>query len=135
MPKLIILFYSLLTILFWQVSANAENIDENVVKQLQGRIDNIFLRWDDRWSYDQYIEESAIINSIKKSDYADDRQVVSGYFSVIRSFLTTHRVKVQFSAKVKFTNAGVKITELCYFDSTAPNSEDCINPDNPASFS
>ncbi|MCW5907402.1 MAG: hypothetical protein KIS94_06060 [Chitinophagales bacterium] len=113
------------------LTANSFAQSEAELKRvLQGVIDEIFMEWDDEWSYDTYIEESAYISSIKESSYSSNKIDIEGTFKVIRKMLfASGRVSVRFTAKVtRSSNGNVRITSLCWHDPSSPNSEDCVDP-------
>lgn len=105
------------------------NSEKEIKKAIQGRLDDIFHRWDDAWSYDTYKSETAFVNKIKESDYSNNSLIVEGTFEVVRKVLfASQTVRVQFTAKIKVSETSVRIVQVCYNDPSAPNSQDCVDP-------
>jgi hypothetical protein len=117
-------FFFSLFFLFISQSAFSQDAEVMMKRILQGRINDIFHKWDDQWSWDTYIDESAYITTLKESEYSNDRLVAEGTFTVKRF---GSKVKVKFTAKVKATSTSLIITNLCY-DDTSASDKDCCEP-------
>lgn len=104
--------------------AQAQPEVEQMKRVLQGPINSAFHRWDDEWSWDEYIDESAVISYFADSDYSADQMWAHGSFKVRRGWST---VKVQFRAKFQVSDSGVYFKQLCYTDGSI-NDEDCTDP-------
>ena len=113
-----------LALVFATQTAFSQDSETLVKRILQGRINDIFHKWDDQWSWDKYVDESAYISSIEESSYSPDKIVASGTFTVKRFGA---RVKVGFTAKIKVSDSALTITNLCYQDNSA-NDTDCCEP-------
>lgn len=103
--------------------------DEEMLKRvLQGRINDIFKRWDDNWSADKYIGETALISYFEESTYSDDMIVAHGTFTVNRTVIFTTKLNVKFTCNLKANSDGsMTISNLCYKDSSV-DMEDCCDP-------
>jgi hypothetical protein len=114
--------------LFFTATSFAQS-EAEAKRVIQGVMDEIFMRWDDEWSYDKYIEESAYVTSIEESTYSSNKMVVNGTFSVLRKMLfASTRVNVRFTAKVSLSGSTPRFTSVCWYDASAPNSQDCVDP-------
>ncbi len=123
MKKLFFLgnFIFLLSLSF--IDANAQG-EAELKRVLQGPINEIFHRWDDEWSVDKYIDESASISYFEDSEYSNNQVFAIGSFTVKRWI---GRVNVRFKAKINITNSGLEIKQLCYEDSSVEDT-DCTSP-------
>ena len=119
MKKLIVF-----SILILNVSFVFGQTEDDLKRVLHAPINEIFHRWDDEWSVDDYIDESAIITYFKDSEYSNTQIFAHGSFKVKRWFST---VKIQFTAKINITSSGMGIKSICYKDSTT-DDEGCCNP-------
>jgi hypothetical protein len=91
--------------------------------KVKAEINDMFNKWDDRWSVDTYIDESCSISSInKEGDYFK----ISGSFKVKRSlFFTSQIVTVQYDSKISATSINsFDVKSLCYTDGSA-GMQDC----------
>jgi len=120
-------FLLLLTALSFNLSAQSSA--ENMLKRvLHGRVNEIFLRWDDSWSVDRYIDESATISYFEESSYSANTLIAHGSFTVNRTIVFTSKVNVKFTCKVRVNaNGSTKIINVCYQDGSASQT-DCVDP-------
>lgn len=107
--------------------AQMSDEEKQLKKKLQPVIDNYFEKWDDKWSADQYVSETAKISYFKKSDYGDDRIEAWGSFTVLRTMIFKTKVNVQFKAVIKISGDALVISKLCYIDKSV-NQEECVDP-------
>lgn len=116
-----------LTVIFLSFfsTANAQDDVEQLKRVLQGPINNAFHRWDDEWSVDEYIDESAVISYFSESEYSTDQLWANGSFKVSRPWMGT--IKIQFRAKFSITDSGIYFQQLCYTDGSVED-EDCTDP-------
>lgn len=122
MKKIFILSFFFLACNFLMSQSSNE---EFLKRMLQGRINDIFHKWDDEWSWDTYLDETAVINAFEESTYSNDKIVAIGTFTVKRKYIG--RVVVKFNAKVKVEPGKLTITSLCY-DDTSANDKGCCEP-------
>jgi hypothetical protein len=102
----------------------SQSSNEDLLKRtLQGRINDVFHKWDDEWSWDTYLDETAIITAFEESTYSNDKIVASGTFKVKRSYMGT--VVVKFTAKVRVEVGKLTITNLCYEDASVSGRACC----------
>jgi len=115
---------AILALLFSVHSVFSQDAEATLKRVLQGRINDIFHKWDDQWSWDTYLDETAYISILQESDYSTDRIIAEGTFTVRR---LGAKVNVKFTAKIKVTSSSLIITSLCYDDSSA-SDKDCCEP-------
>jgi hypothetical protein len=114
-----------LMLIVWATTSYTQDVEAELKKMLQGRINAIFHKWDaEEWSWDDYIDESAIVSVLEESSYSTDRMLAKGAFRVSRPL---GRVTVKFEAKIEVALSGMTILSLCYIDSSVDDS-DCCDP-------
>jgi hypothetical protein len=121
----------IILISFFAIALNAQTqaeVETAMKRKLQGDINEMFNRWDDKWSYDTYQDETAIITSINEGNYSDRYFEVSGIFKVSRGYsFFSSTVSVAFSAKVSASDNNLRVTKLCYSDPGSARAKDCIS--------
>lgn len=108
---------------------SAQSDKEDALKRLlQGRINEIFHRWDDEWSADKYLDETAVISYFEESTYSNNTIVAHGTFTVKRTMIFTSKLNVKFTCKIRVNSNGTsQIVNVCYQDSSV-DQKDCCEP-------
>jgi hypothetical protein len=124
-----VFFFSVFLLLSGTASLSAQSNEEEQVKRfLQGRINEIFHRWDDEWSVDKYIDETAVISYFKESDYSTNTIIAHGTFTVKRTLIFSSNLNVKFTCKIRANSDGsTTLVNLCYQDSSV-DQKDCCEP-------
>ena len=88
---------------------------------------DIFNRWDDEWSADKYIDETAGISYFEES--SSNTIIAHGTFTVKRSaWFVTSKLNVKFTCKIRLNSSGsATIVNVCYQDSSV-DMKDCCEP-------
>lgn len=124
-----ILIFSFFNLLFGSTFLSAQSNEEVLKRVLQGRINEVFHRWDDEWSADRYLDETAVISYFEESTYSSNSLIAHGTFSVKRSLaIFTSTVNVKFTCKVRVGSDGsIVMSNLCYQDGSV-DQKDCCEP-------
>lgn len=125
--KLFTFFLFFAFILSSQTILSGQNAEQALKQVLQSRTNDIFNRWDDQWSADQYIDESATISYFEESTYSKNTLIAHGTFTVKRTLFFTTRLNVKFTCKVSINSSGGTIVNVCYDDSSS-DMKDCCDP-------
>ncbi len=105
-------FVLLSMLTFCATASYTQDVEAELKKMLQGRINSLFHTWDaEECSWDDYIDESAIISVFEESTYSTDRVLAKEPFRVNRPL---GRVTVKFEAKIEVAVSGMTILSLCY---------------------
>lgn len=101
--------------------------DTKLKQVLLTKVNSIFNRWDDEWSADKYIDESAGISYFQEN--TSDTFIANGTFTVKRTaWFVTSKLNVKFTCKVRLnSNGSATIVNVCYQD-TSIDMRDCCEP-------